>query len=216
MSFHSPSSANLKNLGNVDILLDSNEKTNLNPILPLVVFVYAIKNILYPTFLIKLIPDFLDILTMVEFYRIRATEEASTALAWDDFYKADESTRALEVKDKDYLNHLQDTQKEMRQIFMQIVAECCFLVSIPIMSPRFVSYFISRIYTGCGSLKVIPISGFGGIDILTPKKTPSNSLAFITAFRMPTRIFCVFQRHAVLTQCTRPSFVLRTVDLRGK
>lgn len=117
-------------------MLASNEETALAPVLPIVIFIYAIKNILYPNFLIELIPDFLDLLTMVEFYRIRATEEASTALAWNDYYKntKDVDARTLEVEDEKFLSHLQDTQEVMRKIFMQIVAECCFIVSIPMLS----------------------------------------------------------------------------------
>lgn len=217
MWFYSPSSADLKRLGNINTLLASNEETALAPVLPIAVFIYAIKNILYPNFLIELIPDFLDLLTMVEFYRIRATEEASNALAWNDFYKDNKDTCTLEVEDEVFLNHLQETQDDMRKIFMQIVAECCFIVSMPMLSFCFASYFISRIYIGYGSLRVIPISGFGGIDILTPKnKTQKDSLAFITSCRMPTRIFCVYQRHTVLTRCIRPLFVLRTLDPQGK
>ena len=129
MLFYSPSSANLKHLGNIDTLLASNEETALAPV-PIIVFIYAIKNILYPNFLIELIPDFLDLLTMVEFYRIRVTEEASNALAWNDFYKNTKDTCTLEIEDEGFLSHLQDTQDVMRKIFMQIVAECCFIVSI--------------------------------------------------------------------------------------
>ena len=128
---YSPSSANLEHLGNIDILLANNEETALPPVLPIVIFVYAIKNILYPDFLIELIPDLLDLLTMVEFYRIRMTEEASNALAWNDFYKNAQDARTLEVEDENFLTHFQDTQDEMRKIFMQIVAECCLIVSIP-------------------------------------------------------------------------------------
>jgi len=112
-------------LRNIDILLEKNDV--LTPVLPLAVFIYAIKNILYPTFLIELIPDFLDLLTMVEFYRIRVTEVASNALEWNDFYKSKKVTRTLEVQDETFLNHLRDTQDEMRQIFMRIVAECCII-----------------------------------------------------------------------------------------
>jgi hypothetical protein len=132
--FYSPSSANLKCLGNVDALLVSNEETALAPVLPIVIFIYAIKNILYPTFLIELIPDLLDLITMVEFYRIRLTEEASNALTWNEFYKNTQDALTLKVEDEDFLNHLQDTQDEMRKIFMQIVAECCLIVSIPMLS----------------------------------------------------------------------------------
>lgn len=104
--------------------------------LPLAVFIYAIKDILYPTFLIELIPDILDLLTMVEFYRLRATEEASKALTWNDYYKTAENTNAhtLEIEDELFFNHLQNTQEEMRKIFMQIVAECCLIVSMLILS----------------------------------------------------------------------------------
>ena len=120
-------------------MLANNEETSLAPVLPLVIFIYAIKNILYPKFLIELIPDFLDLLTMVEFYRIRVTEEASNTLAWNDFYKTHESIRRLEVEDEGFLMHLQDTQEEMRKIFMQIVAECCLIVSMPMSSFHFSS-----------------------------------------------------------------------------
>ena len=109
------------------------------PVLPIVIFIYAIKNILYPNFLIELIPDFLDLLTMVEFYRIRVTEEASDALTWNDFYKNTQGARTLEVEDEDFLYHFQDTKDEMRKIFMQIVAECCFIVS---MVTHFVRAFL--------------------------------------------------------------------------
>jgi hypothetical protein len=205
----------LRHLGNVDTLLPSNAETPA--VLPVVIFIYAIRNILYPNFLIELIPDFLDLLTMVEFYRIRVTEEASNALAWNEFYKNTHDARTLEVEDEQSLSQLQDTQREMREIFMQIVAECCLIVSIPLLFFYFASHFRIRIYIGSGSLELIPISGFGGIDILTPKtKTPKDLLAFITSYQMPTRIFCVFQRHAVLTRCTRPSFVLRTLEPQGK
>lgn len=115
-------------------MLVSNEETALAPVLPIVIFIYAIKNILYPNFLIELIPDFLDLITMVEFYRIRLTEEASNALTWNEFYKNAQDAHTLEVEDEKFLNHLQDTQDEMRQIFMQIVAECCLIVSIPMLS----------------------------------------------------------------------------------
>ena len=217
MLFYLSSSETLKHLGNINTLLASNEDTALAPVLPIVIFIYAIKNILYPNFLIELIPDFLDLLTMVEFYRIRVTEEASNALAWNDFYKNAKDARTLEVEDEDFLSHLQETQDDMRKIFMQIVAECCFIVSLPMLFFYFASYFISRIYIGYGSLRVIPISGFGGIDISTPKdKTPKNLQAFITSCRMPTRISCVFQQRVVLTRCIRHLFVLRTLDPQGK
>ncbi|KAF8813754.1 hypothetical protein BYT27DRAFT_7157576 [Phlegmacium glaucopus] len=132
VDFHENEAQELKSktqgiLTNIDTLLDSNEKTVLPPVLPLVVFVYAIKNIIYPKFLIELIPDFLDLLTMVEFYRIQATEEASTALTWNNFYKTEKGPRTLEVQDEEFLSHLQDTQEGMRKIFMQIVAECCLI-----------------------------------------------------------------------------------------
>lgn len=133
MLFYSDSSANRKRLGNIDTLLASNEKTALDPVLPIAIFIYAINDILYPTFLIEFIPEFLDLLTMVEFYRIRVTEEASNALAWNEFYKSNKDARTLEVEDEVFLNHLQDTQDVMRKIFMQIVAECCFIVSIPML-----------------------------------------------------------------------------------
>lgn len=116
----------ISHLASLDTLLCSNENTS---VLPIVVFIYAIKNILYPSFLIELIPDFIDLLTMVEFYRIRATEEASKALTWNDFYKDIQSIRTLEAQDERFLSHLLDTQEEMRKIFMQIVAECCLIVS---------------------------------------------------------------------------------------
>ena len=131
-------------------MLDGNEETALAPVLPIVIFIYAIKNILYPNFLIELIPDFLDLLTMVEFYRIQVTEEASNALAWNDLYKNTKGAHTLEVEDEDFLNRLQETQDVMRKIFMQIVAECCFIVSIPMLSFCFASYFISRTYIGYG------------------------------------------------------------------
>ena len=115
-------------------MLASNEESALAPVLPIVIFIYAINNILYPDFLTEFIPEFLDLLTMVEFYRIRVTEEASSALAWNDFYKKAKNARTLEDEDERFLNHLQDTQDVMRKIFMQIVAECCFIVSIPMLS----------------------------------------------------------------------------------
>ena len=128
MLSYSESAAILKRLGNIDTLLASNEETALAPVLPVVIFIYAINDILYPDFLIEFIPEFLDLLTMVEFYRIRATEEASNALAWNNFYKNTKDARTLEVIDEDFLIHLEDTQDDMRKIFMQIVAECCFIV----------------------------------------------------------------------------------------
>ena len=147
------------------------------------------------------------------------TAEASTALAWNDFYKKGgegKGVRILEVEDEDFFSHLQDTQEEMRKIFMQIVAECCLIVRIPMLSFRVASKSISRICIGYGSLKVIPIFGFGGIGILTPKKTPNDSLVFITSFQMPTRIFCAFQPYAALIRCNLFSFRLRTPDRLGK
>ena len=134
MLFYSDSSANLNRLGNIDTLLASNEETALAPVLPISIFIYAINAILYPNFLIEFIPEFLDLLTMVEFYRIRVTEEAGNALAWNYFYKDVKDARTLEVEDEKFLSHLQDTRDVMREIFMQIVAECCFIVSIPILS----------------------------------------------------------------------------------
>jgi hypothetical protein len=131
---YSDSSANLKRSGNIDTLLASSEETALAPVPPIAIFIYAINDILYPNFLIEFIPEFLDLLTMVEFYRIKVTEEASKTLAWNDFYKNTQDALTLEVKDENDLSDLQDTQDDMRKIFMQIVADCCFLVSIPMLT----------------------------------------------------------------------------------
>ena len=134
MLFYSDSSVILRRLGNIDTLLASSEQTAFAPIPPVAILIYAINDILYPNFLIESIPEFLDLLTMVEFYRIQMTEEASKALAWNDFYKNTKEVLTLEDEDENFLNDLQDTQDDMRRIFMQIVAECCFRVSIPMLT----------------------------------------------------------------------------------
>ena len=131
MLFYSDSSVILRRLGNIDTLLASSEQTAFAPIPPVAILIYAINDILYPNFLIEFIPEFLDLLTMVEFYRIQMTEEASKALAWNDFYKNTKEVLTLKDEDEIFLNDLQDTQDDLRKIFMQIVDECCFRVSIP-------------------------------------------------------------------------------------
>ncbi|KAF8160851.1 hypothetical protein B0H34DRAFT_795709 [Crassisporium funariophilum] len=108
-----------------DVLEENGETCARTP--PFHVFAYAIKSIVYPTFRIDLIPEFLELLTMIEFYRLRVTDKASIALTWNEYYKDNETQdiHTLKEEDEEYFQYLQDTQVDQRKVFMQIISEYC-------------------------------------------------------------------------------------------
>ncbi|KAF8973167.1 hypothetical protein BDZ97DRAFT_1912740 [Flammula alnicola] len=93
---------------------------------PLDVVVYALKSILFPSFLPELMSEFIHLFTMVEFYRLHATEKASTLLTWHTFYADDATPKVHLTKDEEeYCSNLVETQEEIRNMFIDIIAECC-------------------------------------------------------------------------------------------
>jgi hypothetical protein len=101
---------------------------------PLDVVVFALKIILYrpgP----KLISELLHLVSIVEYYRTEVTKKASRALVFNTYYKEnpDPQNQLLDGKVEECYTHLADTQDTLRKIFMEIVVECCVMVS-PAMS----------------------------------------------------------------------------------
>ncbi|KDR75255.1 hypothetical protein GALMADRAFT_69740 [Galerina marginata CBS 339.88] len=66
---------------------------------------------------------------MVEFYRHRVTEKASSAIEWNIFYqrKPNRPIHLLTEDQETYFKHIIDSQGEMRTIFMNVVRTCCFM-----------------------------------------------------------------------------------------
>lgn len=97
---------------------------------PLEILLYAIKSILYPTFLYEQIDAFLRLLTMIEFHRIRATTKATSAHAWQLYFKSNPNPDVIllsEPVEEAFKEH-KDQDADWRAVFMKIVSTCITIV----------------------------------------------------------------------------------------
>ncbi len=100
---------------------------------PLEIFVYAIQNILNPQPLYSQISDLLRLLTMVEFWRLRAMSIISSALVYQTYYKgmADPYLFLLPVDVELEFKSCEESSETWRECFIQIVSGCTETVRQP-------------------------------------------------------------------------------------
>jgi hypothetical protein len=100
---------------------------------PLEIFVYAIRNILDPQPLYSQTSDLLRLLTMVEFWRLRAMSIISSALVYQTYYKgmADPYLFLLPVEVELEFKNCEKSSETWRKCFLQILSGCTETVRQP-------------------------------------------------------------------------------------
>ncbi|KAF9010478.1 hypothetical protein BDQ17DRAFT_1346300 [Cyathus striatus] len=76
-------------------------------------------------FVRTLCPDFLNLLTTLESYRLTALEKARDALVWDAFYSKQSAAIVLSDKEKDDLTKMKQRGSDTRRIYINIIIACC-------------------------------------------------------------------------------------------
>jgi len=98
---------------------------------PLDVIIYAVRNILYPTFLHSDIPALLSLFSIVEQYRLRAVELARNASVWSNYYKAskEDLKDGLTRDEEKVLNRLMKESRiqAQRHVYRTLILQCCQL-----------------------------------------------------------------------------------------
>ncbi|KAF8070433.1 hypothetical protein FPV67DRAFT_1019856 [Lyophyllum atratum] len=89
--------------------------------------VYSIHKIIYPKLATRRIPDLLDLLATVEFYRKRTLDLAQEALVWNEYYKTEKTVVTLPAGEEELLNELEEKQDSMRIMYTMILTTCCQL-----------------------------------------------------------------------------------------
>lgn len=102
---------------------------------PLDFILYAIKNIMRPSMVLDQIPDLLDLLAAVEFYRNIALGKANDALVYNDWYKAkDERVVSLTQEERTDLEMQVQMADILREIYFNIILQYCQFVSEHVLS----------------------------------------------------------------------------------
>lgn len=102
---------------------------------PLYLLLSTVEGILYPTFVNTLMLDFLRLMTMVEFHRLRATEQAQDMNEWHVYYEAEDTTEPevrFEETDLANLRQFIADDPDLRPCFIQMLAQSCREVSLHI------------------------------------------------------------------------------------
>ncbi|KAG6872947.1 hypothetical protein C0995_004831 [Termitomyces sp. Mi166 len=96
---------------------------------PLEVVIFAINNILCPSFVTQRIPHLLDLLATVEFYRKRTLASSHEATIWNDYYEVQNETTVYRLSEEDeaYLKGLESDNNSMRIMYITLISECCRL-----------------------------------------------------------------------------------------
>ncbi|KAF5386846.1 hypothetical protein D9615_001988 [Tricholomella constricta] len=113
---------------------------------PLELIVYSIQNILLPKLATRRIPDLLDLLATVEFYRKRTMDHARDAIVWNDYYKNEKTIITLTAEEEGFLKNLEKQEKSLREMYIVILTDMYLLwtASPPSMTDfliRFNEYF---------------------------------------------------------------------------
>ncbi|KAF8629397.1 hypothetical protein AX15_003452 [Amanita polypyramis BW_CC] len=103
------------------------ESTILGAVPPVDVLAYAAKNILFPVLAQDLIPELLDVIATVEFYRQRTLTQAKNALEMKSHYKDEDEAKAifLNSDEEAFLEHLNVLDDSWRKVYITILRECC-------------------------------------------------------------------------------------------
>lgn len=128
------------------------QSTILNIVPPVDVLAYAAKNILFPTLAQDLMPQLLDVIATVEFYRQRTLAQAKNALEWKGYYKnegdpkADPKADALSSNEEAFLKQLNVSGESWRTVYVTILCKCCHfdLYHLWIVNPPSMANFMIR------------------------------------------------------------------------
>lgn len=132
----------------------------VNEVPPLWLVIYAIENILHPRLVKEQIPDLLDLLATVEFYRGRTLDKARDAVVWSKYYEREgrEEGQPLTASQRNKLLSLEDKKHLWRRVYLSLVKKYLYVVSNDILffhtpNSKFLDF---RIYTFFGQLNPHP------------------------------------------------------------
>ena len=91
------------------------------------VLVYTAKNILFPSLAEDLIPQLLDIIAAIEFYRQRALARAKESLKIHS--KNEDKNASFNSDEEAFLKQLDTSDDSWRKVYMTILCKCCHFVS---------------------------------------------------------------------------------------
>lgn len=166
-------------LGTLDSILEKNDDRELDGHqVPLKLLAYTFNSILFPSFIPEMLPDLLQIITMIEFHRLRITQRAADLLELDTYLKMqpNSQTSGLAKSEQAYFRHLVHTQDDIRQIFLNNVLSCCVLVrSLASLLGLFaISHSIYRIWKDSGWTGRTQTSGAVGTNTSQSFKIAMN------------------------------------------
>jgi hypothetical protein len=104
--------------------------TQLPP--PLREIINALRDIVSPkTFSIHDMKAFLDLLAMIEWYRLDYTKRVSDTLTWNLYYNThlDPDVLTLRTEEENIFANIMRVQTGLREVFMVIISRCCLIVS---------------------------------------------------------------------------------------
>ncbi|KAF8348366.1 hypothetical protein F5887DRAFT_644155 [Amanita rubescens] len=102
------------------ILAPQSTISNSTP--PVDVLVYAAKNILFPSLAEDLIPQLLDIIAAIEFYRQRALTRAKKAIQRS---RSEDKNAPFNSDEEAFLKQLDTPKDSWRKVYMTILCKCC-------------------------------------------------------------------------------------------
>lgn len=120
-------SSNLFSLDQLKEIIKANEDLHDKPP-PLFVIIHTLKGVMYPQFLPDLMSEFLHQFTLVELFRLKATEKTSLALKMNEALGEEEGYLTDETKA--IFNAVIEDQQGMRDLYMKVLTKCIFIVSI--------------------------------------------------------------------------------------
>lgn len=98
---------------------------------------HCIKISIYPTLKIHAIPDLLDLLASIEWYRHRALSAARSALVWNTYYRNDPAVPTLSDEEESVLRAIENKNKSWRMVYITTLCCLCKLVSLAIVFVAF-------------------------------------------------------------------------------
>ncbi|KAK2464286.1 hypothetical protein APHAL10511_003743 [Amanita phalloides] len=109
------------------ILASQSTILNIEP--PVEVLVYVAKKILFPNLAQNMIPQLLDVVANVEFYRQRMQVQAKTALKGKNSHMNEDNSKTISLSNDDevFLEKLEVSSDSWRQVYMTILCKCCHL-----------------------------------------------------------------------------------------
>ncbi|KAF9564815.1 hypothetical protein CPC08DRAFT_705110 [Agrocybe pediades] len=105
-----------------DIIKTEKKLSNRPP--PLFVILHSLRSIMFPTFLFELTSEFLHQLTLVEIYRLKATEKAELAIKMNELFddEAPLTDDTLRI-----FNETVKEEKAYRKLYLKVVMKCIYV-----------------------------------------------------------------------------------------